>query len=110
MCDKGKGADTHSGVLFVKLLVRFDKARDKVMVVNVGIEGAANTIIRAAKAVDSILKVYPTHREKLLNSNHGTDASGGRIRIDLLEKLIEMGRLNSERQSAYHHSTCSLRG
>ena len=44
----------------VKLLVQFDKALDKVTVVNMGIEGAANTSIRWAKVVNFILKLYDT--------------------------------------------------
>ena len=75
-------------------------------VVNVGIEGAANTSIGAAKAVDFTLKIYDTPAEKLLISNHGTDKGGGGTRIDSLEKLVEVGRVNAARRSNYHHSTC----
>ena len=110
MCDKGDGGNKRCGASFVKLLARYDDAREKVTVVNVGIEGADNTSIGAAKAVDFTMKIYDTPAEKLLISNHGTDAGGGGTRIDLLEKLIEVGRVNAEKRSNYHHSTCSLHG
>ena len=110
MCDKGEGKSKRSGASFVKLIAKYDKKQERIVVYNIGIESAENDSIGAAKAIDHALKTFDLPEEKITIANHGTDAGGGGTRKDLLVKLVGVGRVSQSQVTTYIHSTCALHG
>ena len=93
LADKGEGENKRNGASFVKLIARYDETRSRVKVTYVGVQSAGNTSIDAAEGIDHALQVYDCSDDRILLSNHGTDAGGGGTREDLLRKLHSVNRV-----------------
>ena len=108
LADKGDGQSKRGTASFIKLAARMDESRNRVKVTCIGIQGAGDSSIDAATAIDHALKVYDYPDSRVLFSGHGTDAGGGGTREDLLQKLIAVNRVRNS--IAYIWTTCALHG
>ena len=93
LADKGDGDSKRGTASLIKLVARMDELRNRVKVTCIGIQGAGDSSIDAATAIDHALKVYDYPDSRMLFSGHGTDAGGGGTREDLLQKLIAVNRV-----------------
>ena len=60
----------------------------------------------AADAVDHALQIYDFDDQRVLLSNHGTDAGGGGTRRDLFLKLCDVNRVMNLLE--YMYTACAL--
>ena len=108
LADKGDGQSKRGTAYFIKLAARMDESRNRVKVTCIGIQGAGDSSIDAATAIDHALKVFDCPDSRVLFSGHGTDAGGGGTRADLLQKLIAVNRVRNS--MFYTWTTCALHG
>ena len=108
LADKGEDSKKRGGAAFVKLVARWDSIKKRVRVLCLGIQGAGNSSMDAAEAVDHALLIYDFDDQRVLLANHGTDAGGGGTRRDLLLKLCEVKRVMNVLE--YIYTTCALHG
>ena len=108
LADKGDGESKRGTASLIKLVARMDELRNRVKVTCIGIQGAGDSSIDAATAIDHALKVYDYPDSRMLFSGHGTDAGGGGTREDLLQKLIAVNRVRN--LILYIWTTCALHG
>ena len=108
LADKGEGSKKRGGAAFVKLVARWDAVKKRIRVLCLGIQGAGNSSMDAADAIDHALKFYDFDDKRVLLSNHGTDAGGGGTRRDLFLKLSNVNRVMNLLE--YIYTTCALHG
>jgi len=108
LADKGKGSKKRDGAAFVKLVARWDAVKKRIRVLCLGIQGAGNSSMDAAEAVDHASQIYDFDDQRVLLSYHGIDAGGGGTQRDLFLKLRIINRVINLLE--YIYTTCTLHG
>ena len=85
LADKGNGHVKRGSESFLKLAAQMDEERDHVKVTCIGIQGAGESTVKAAAAIDHALKVYSYINSPVQFSGNGTDAGGSGTQEDLLQ-------------------------
>ena len=106
LCDKGEGMSSRDGAAFVKLIARYDSARDRVRTTAIGIQSAGNSSEDGALGIHEALKLFDYPDKPLKVSATGTDAGGGATREHLGTKLALKGKVKNIAELV--STTCSL--
>ena len=85
LADKGEGMSKRGSASFVKLVARMDEKHDRVKTTCIGIQGAGNSRVDTATAIDHALKIYDCTDARVKFTGQGTDAGGGGTREDLVQ-------------------------
>ena len=84
---------SRDGAAFVKLIARYDCARNRVRTTAIGIKSAGNSSEDGALGIHEALKLFDLPKKPLKVSATGTDAGGGATREHLGMKLALKGRV-----------------